>query len=621
MHEKPKKHLIIETISVIIAIVIMVVAFILTRNGYLESDPLIITLYATAFIIGGYSKAIEGVLETIEHKALNVEILMIIAAISAFIVGNPSEGSLLIMIFAISGILEGYTGSKSKKELTDLLNLTPDTATLLKDGKEEIVSIDSLKLNDVVFVKVGELIPVDGIIVEGISTIDEATITGESMPVTKGVKANVFAGTINLSSPLLVKTTLDPSEFVVNKIITLVNEAQQNKGRRQTKVEKFEKWYVYFVILLAALFMLIPPLFNLLTWEDAFYRGTVVLVVGSPCALMASIAPALLSSLSNASRKRILVKGAYLFEDLTSIKSVIFDKTGTITKGTPEVTKITIDKGFNKEEILNVIYSMEKQSTHPLAYAITKHLNEKAKDVKIEVEEVHGQGMVCKCEGDNYKLGKFAYKENKPIEKLLNIELENGSSIVNIIKNDQLIGFISLKDEVREGVKETIKSLNQMKIKTIMLTGDNDHNASLIAKEIGIKEFKANLLPHEKKEYVLKLKEELGKVLMVGDGINDALAISSADIGVSMGSGTDLSIETSDIIFMNNKLENLATLFNLAKENNKIILQNIIFSISVISLLLLINVFGIIKLPVGVLFHEGSTILVILNSLRMLTKK
>ncbi len=621
MHEKTKKQLIIETISVGIAIAIMAIAFILSNTIFDETHILILILYGVAFIIGGYSKAIEGVIETIEHKALNVEVLMILAAVAAFIVGNPSEGALLIMIFAISGILEGYAENRSKRELTGLLNLSPESATLYNEGIEKIVEISSLKIDDLVLVKVGDLIPVDGVIVDGISTMNEATITGESMPVSKKVNDTVYAGTLNLTSPLIVKTTIDPNDFVVTKIINLVKDAQENQGIRQTKIEKFEKWYVYVIILLALSFMLIPPLAGWLTWSDAFYRGTVILVVGSPCALMASIAPALLSSLSNAARKRILIKGAYLFEDLTTIKAVVFDKTGTITKGSPEVHNIVIDDKYEKDEVLKVVYEMEKLSTHPLAYAITSHLKEYDSSLKIEVEEIPGQGMICKCEKDKYKLGKFDFKPNPLLEDKLKKELELGCSIVNIIKNDELIGFISLIDEIRPGVKEMISSLKKLNIQTIMLTGDNYDNASKIAKEVGIDIVKANVLPIEKKEYIELTEKEIGPVMMVGDGINDAPALSSANIGASMGSGTDLSIETSDVIFMNNNLNNIPTLLKIAKSNNKIIIQNIVFSISIIILLLLINVFGLIKLPVGVVFHEGSTILVILNSLRMLKTK
>src|SRR5690554_2450747 len=296
----------IELIFVVTSILLLIVAIILNFTilpniGGVVQTPVLI-IYAISFFFGGLFKAIEGIEETIHHKALNVEILMVVAAFSAFIIGNPLEAALLIMIFAISGLLESFAHNKSQKELTSLLNLSPELATLYDDGKETVVAINNLKIGDVVIVKVGDQIPVDGKIIRGHTAINQAAITGESMPVNKGKSDDVYAGTYNLNAAILVKVTTSPKDFVVNKIVQLVSDAQDNQGTQQTKVERIEKWYVYVVILLALGFMLIPPLLGIWSWTYAFYRGTVVLVVGSPCALMASIAPTMLSTLSNAAR-------------------------------------------------------------------------------------------------------------------------------------------------------------------------------------------------------------------------------------------------------------------------------------------------------------------------------
>lgn len=621
MHEKTKNQLIIEIISVGVAIVLIATAFALQNTILFETHWVVIGLFAVSFMIGGFSKAKEGILETIAHKSLNVEVLMILAAVSAFLVGNPSEGALLIIIFSISGILEGYASAKSKKELTALLNISPDDATLYADGVETVVSVKTLKINDIVLVKVGDSIPVDGIIIRGKSSINQAAITGESMPVVKDVNDIVYAGTFNLSAPIIIKITVDPKDFVVSKIINLVKDAQENQGVKQSFIEKIEKWYVYFVILLAVSFMFIPPLFNLLSWQEALYRGTVVLVVGSPCALMASIAPSMLSTLSNAARNRILIKGANHLETLADIKVVVLDKTGTITEGRPTVIEFQIDNPYNKQEIMDVVYSMEKLSTHPLATSITDYLSDKATYTPSKVTEEPGHGMTLKLGNDTYKVGKFDFTHSHFLSPKLIQAQEKGHSIVHIVLNDQLIGYISLYDALRDGIHEMITALKEKGIKPVLLTGDNEKTALSIASQAGIDEVIFNALPQDKKEHVDRLKNKYGKVLMVGDGINDAPALAAADIGASMASGTDLSIETADVIFMNNNLFNISKLLRLAKSNQAIIYQNIFFSVGLIILLLITNVFGFIQLPTGVIAHEGSTILVILNSLRMLLKK
>jgi len=607
--------------SVVLLIITVTLNFtvLLDVNGVVQT-PLVI-LYATSFILGGFFKAKEGIEETIEHKSLNVEILMIVAAIAAFVIGNPLEAALLIMIFAISGLLETFAHNKSQKELTSLLKLSPELATLYTEGDEKVVSINDLKVGDVVIVKVGDAIPVDGLIIRGQTAINQAAITGESMPVNKKENDTVFAGTFNLNSAILVKITVSPDQFVVNKIINLVSDAQNNQGRQQTRIEKVEKWYVYFVFLLAIGFMLIPPTIGFWSWSDAFYRGTVVLVVGSPCALMASIAPTMLSTLSNAARNRILIKGGKYLEDLSQINVVVFDKTGTITEGKPSVIEVMVKPNQDKQTILDIVYSMEKHSNHALAYAITSYLEKDATYTAYKVNEVPGQGMSLKLGDDTYKVGRFDHKNTGSVSKRM-IECQNdGHSIVQIILNDELIGCIALSDQLRPNVKEMVNKLKLQNIAPILLTGDNEATAQAIAKEANIDIVIAGALPHEKGDHINALKAKYGKVMMIGDGINDAPALALADIGAAMGSGTDVSLETADVIFMNNKLEYIDKLFRISKANQKIIYQNVIFSILVILMLLSFNIFGLVNLPIGVVAHEGSTILVILNGLRMLGKK
>ena len=367
--------------------------------------------------------------------------------------------------------------------------------------------------------------------------------------------------------------------------------------------------------------MIFPPLFNIWSWDQAFYRGTVVLVVGSPCALMASVAPTMLSTLSNAARSRVLMKGGKYLEDLSKISVVVFDKTGTITEGKPVVVDALIDEAYNKQNILDVVYSMEKLSNHPLASAITSYLEKDGTYTPSEVTEIPGKGMSHTVGLDNYKVGKFEHTDSITITPKMMESQNNGHSIVQIILNETLIGYISLVDKLRPDVKTMIQKLKKQNVLPVLITGDNYATAQTIAHAAGIDTFIADALPHEKSDHIKALQMSYGKVMMVGDGINDAPALAIADIGAAMGSGSDVSLETADIIFMNNKLENIDKVFRLAKGNQRIIYQNIIFSLVVILTLLSFNFLGFVNLPFGVIAHEGSTILVILNGLRMLIKK
>ncbi|WP_051457533.1 heavy metal translocating P-type ATPase [Acholeplasma granularum] len=612
----------VVTISVILIITSLILHQTILPDVDGKTPTILVIMYGISFLLGGFFKAKEGVEETIANKALNVEILMIIAALAAFIIGNPAEAALLIMIFAVSGLLETFAHNKSQKELTSLLNISPDLATLYNDGIETQVSVKDLKKGDVVIVKVGDAVPVDGVITRGQTAINQAAITGESMPVNKDLGDQVFAGTYNLNSPILIKITVSPEEFVVNKIIDLVTAAQENQGKQQTRIEKIEKWYVYFVLLLALGFMIIPPLLNIWNFNDAFYRGTVVLVVGSPCALVASVAPTMLSTLSNAARHRILIKGGQHLEALSKINVVVFDKTGTITEGKPVVESVYIDASLNKKEILDIVYSMEKLSNHPLANAITTHLQNESTYQAIKVDEIPGMGMSYTVDSTyTYQVGKFSYKDTYLVESKM-LEHQNlGHSIVQIILNNDLIGFISLMDKLRPDVRKMIDNLIDQNIMPVLLTGDNEQTAKAIAKAVGIEHVIAGALPNEKSEHVKKLQTKYGKVMMVGDGINDAPALAIADIGAAMGTGTDVSLETADVIFMNNNLNNIDRLFRISKANQVIVYQNMTFSIAIILTLLSFNIFGLVNLPFGVVAHEGSTILVILNGLRMLLKK
>ena len=608
-----KSKLWIDTLAVAISLILMVVASVVP--GFLSP-----WFWGAAFVIGGFSKAIEGVRKTFEEKSLNVEFLMIAAAVAAFITDNYSEGAILIFIFAVSGVMEEFATAQSEKALTNLLKLAPKTAILFNDRIEKIIESALLKIGDIVLVKPGQLIPADGVIIQGGASIDQSSITGEFTPQMKWVGEPVFAGSLCLDSTIEVRVSKNPSETLVQKIIELVKKAQQEKTQSEHRVSTFEKVYVYVVIALALFVMFITPIFGWLDDTEAFRRGVIVLVVASPCALVASITPALLSTLSHAARKGILIKSGRHLETFNQIKVVAFDKTGTITTGKPQVKQVVLKPGFDQTQFLNVVVNAERGSNHPLAKAVALFFPSTPR-IDLHLKEIPGRGLEVIYEKKTWQIGRFDHRIDSAFEPTLLQYKKDGFTIVSAILEGELVGFITLQDTIRKEAKLAIKQLKALGIETVMLTGDNQETARNISFVIGINSYQGNCFPEDKVKAVQRYKEQHKPILMIGDGINDAPALALADLGVSMGDATDVSLETSDVVMMNNNLANIPYMMGVTKKMKTIITQNVVFSISVIALLLLSNVFGLIVLQLGVLGHELSTILVILNSLRLLRIK
>lgn len=592
--------------------------------GKFEMETASVAFFLTAYVVGGFFKAKEGITETIAEKSLNVEILMILAAIGSAIIGYWEEGAILIFIFAVSGALETYTTNKSYKELTALMKLQPKEARFIKDGNEVRIPVEKLNVGDFILVKPGEQIPADGVITKGRTSVDEAAITGESMPVPKEVNDQVFAGTVNGNGAITVQITKPNSETLFQKIIDLVQHAQNDKSPSQQFIDRFEARYVYIVLIAVGIMMFLPHyLFNW-SWNETFYRAMVLLVVASPCAVVASITPAVLSAISNGARNGILFKGGVHLEKLSNIKAVAFDKTGTLTKGKPEVTDfvVTDTNKSEKQYILQCVASIEKQSNHPLAKAIVQYgLKHKIDFIEPEiVEDISGWGIQGKINGDTWKIGKkgFINFNSHVSQESLETFASEGKTVVFVQKNNDVIGLFALKDVIRQESKQAIKDIQKLGVQTVMLTGDNKSTAKSISKEIGIHEYISDCLPEHKVNEIKKLKNTYGTVAMVGDGINDAPALATANVGISMGEGTDVALETADVVLMKNELSKIGKAIQLSKQMNRIVKQNLAFSISIIILLVLSNFYQVIDLPLGVIGHEGSTILVILNSLRLL---
>lgn len=611
-----------ELIAALLSGVLIVTAWSFSKYG-MESTSVVI--FISAFLIGGYAKAKEGITETIKEKDLNVEMLMVFAAIGSAIIGYWAEGAILIFIFSLSGALETFTMNKSKKEISSLMTLQPEEALRINNGIEEKVHVSMLEIADLILVKPGERVPADGIIIRGETTLDEAAITGESMPVSKSNKDEVFAGTVNLNGAIVIEITKKSSESLFQKIINLVQNAQSEKAPSQLFIEKFEGTYVKVVLAVVIIMMFLPHYLLGWSWQETFYRAMILLVVASPCALMASIMPATLSAISNGAKHGILFKGGVHLEKLTALRAIAFDKTGTLTRGKPEVTDIIIRPDITEEEFLLITASIESHSNHPLAQAIVQFTKNKYSLILEEpsqFKDVPGWGIEASLRDKQWKIGKKDFIGLDEIKRFQNdiakTLASEGKTIVYVKDEEGIVGILALKDVVRDISKQAIHTLNSIGIHTIMLTGDSQATAQTIAKESGVKQFIAECLPETKVGHLKQLQEKYHNVGMVGDGINDAPALATASVGIAMGEGSDVALETADIVLMKNDLTKIADAITLSNRMNKIIKQNVIFSISVIMLLIASNFLQLLDLPYGVIGHEGSTLLVILNGLRLL---
>ncbi|MBC1700384.1 heavy metal translocating P-type ATPase [Listeria welshimeri] len=582
-------------------------------------------IFLSAFVIGGFEQAKEGIQATIKTKKLNVELLMILAATGASIIGYWFEGAILIFIFSVSGALEMYTTNKSKREITKLMAFQPERAfLLLPNGDLKEIAAKDLQLDDMVLVRPGESVPIDGVIVRGSTTLNEAAINGESVPAMKSAGSEVFGGTVNVSSAITVKVTQTFDNTIFSKIIRLVETAQSEPSKTARFIERFEDAYVKAVLLFVLVMMFLPHFALGWSWNETFYRAMVLLTVASPCALVASVTPATLAAISNGARHGILFKGGVHLENLRGIKAIAFDKTGTLTNGTPVLTDRLFAENVDKQEIINMVVALERQSLHPLAAAITQDLDaEVTKNItEIEITDVPGWGVQADYKGEIWQVGKAGFVGTESAREFLSGAFEKlaseGKTVVYVAKSGVVLAMFALKDTCRPEAMRTIKALQAKGIKTIMVTGDNEQTGAAIQAELGMDQVVSGCLPEKKVDVIKELSVSYGSVAMVGDGINDAPALAHAAVGIAMGKGTDIAMETADVVLMKNDLEKIPYAFALSKRLYWISWQNICFAIAVILVLITANVFQLINLPFGVVGHEGSTILVILNGLRLL---
>ncbi|MGN1387364.1 MAG: heavy metal translocating P-type ATPase [Bacillus sp. (in: firmicutes)] len=598
-----------------------------------EDSFLTIGAFLLSIVIGGYSIFKVG-LKNLTKLQFDMKTLMTIAIIGAAIIGEWSEGAVVVILFAISEALEHYSMEKARKSITSLMDIAPKTALVRRNGQEMEVSVDDIVLNDTMLVKPGQKIAMDGNVVKGHSNVNQAAITGESIPVEKSIGDEVYAGTLNVEGMLEIQVTKLVDDTTIAKMIHLVEEAQGERAPAQAFVDVFAKYYTPAIIVVAFLVAIIPPLFFEGEWVSWIYQGLAVLVVGCPCALVISTPVAIVTAIGNAAKKGVLIKGGIHLEEVRKIKAIAFDKTGTLTKGVPAVTDYDVLNGEDSDVLFGKISALEVFSQHPLSQAFIKKAEQDQIDYKsYEIEDFSsliGKGIQGKIDGEQYFIGNMtllketvSVEQVHAIEEQLKVYQHQGKTAMLVGKENEIVAIVAVADEVRESSKEVVTALHAQGIEhTIMLTGDSAETAVSIANGVGVSRTEANLLPQHKLEKMKELKQQYEHVAMVGDGVNDAPALAAANIGIAMGGvGSDTALETADIALMGDDLRKLPFVIKLSKKTMNIIKQNITFALGLKLLALLLVVPGWLTLWIAIFADLGATLLVTLNSLRLLRVK
>ena len=609
---------------VILYVVGLVLYFIALLSPLPESLSNLLML--SAMVVAGYQVIFEGIGETITESIRlkkfwpNVHILMTLAAIGAVFLGDYDEGALLILIFSGAHFLEEYAEGRSKREITALLKMNPTKARLRQEnGEYAMVEVETLKIGDQLKVLPGDQVPTDGVILEGSSTLNESSINGESMPQEKTVGAEVYGSTINGQGTFTMTVTKVASDTIFAKILTLVNQSQSRLSPTATKIKQIEPLYVKTVIAIVPLFILSGIVIFQWGWYPSFYRGMVLMISASPCALAASAIPASLSGISNLAKRGVLFKGGSYLANLADVQAVAFDKTGTLTQGNPAVTDVYFIDETKASDWTKIIVSMENSANHPLAKAMLRHFDQ-VSPIALDVQNDIGKGLKTIYEGKEYKIGKQDFFANIASELLVQTErlTKQGKNVVFFGENDHVVGYLAMMDLPQPTASSVIDYLNTQGIQTVMITGDATLTGQAVGDLLGISKVKGNVLPEQKSTIITELQQQYGKTVMLGDGINDAPALVQADIGFAMGDGTDVAIDVADAVIMKNDLTRFQYAHQVSKKLDRIVWQNVIFSMLIVALLVAFNFFGKIEIGLGVFVHEGSTLVVILNGLRLL---
>lgn len=633
-----------ELYFAILSGVFLFIGFVIEKTIHAQSYTLI--SFCISIVFGGWYTAIET-FEGIKRKAFDIDFLMLFAAIGAIYIDRLGEGALLLFLFSLGHALEEYAMGRAEKSIKALGELSPKTAWLKENGTTREIAVTNLKINDIIVVQPNTKISADGVVIKGSTSVNQAAITGESIPVDKvpissggevlgfenvEKENKVFTGTINGNNVIEVRVLRLNKDSTISRLIKMVSDAEEQKSPTQLLAKKFEKWYVptviFFVIALCFTFLIMNESFS-----QSLYRAITVLVAASPCALAISTPSAVLSGIARAAQKGVLVKGGRALEDLGSLTTIAFDKTGTLTQGKPQLTGVTTFNEFSEKEFLKIVLGVEQLSNHPLARAISRAIKEKYKveciAQTLDIKEIQGKGVSAIYNQKRVFIGneKLMKDEKIVISEKVKKQMINGVSkgqtIMLVAYDEQLIGMLSVMDTPRATIKSTLEKLKTMGVeRMIMLTGDYQNVGNTIAQQIGLTEAKGDLLPEDKVQTILDLKKQYGKIAMVGDGVNDAPAMANSTVGVAMGAaGSDVALETADVALMSDKIEKLPFAIGLSRASKAIIKQNIWISMGMIAILVPLTLLGIAGIGPAVILHEGSTLLVIVNALRLLRYK
>lgn len=627
---RSKESFIKRNIALIISLGFILVA-VISQLSLGEDHLLTKALYILAIIIGGFDLFKEGFSDLIKLD-FSMESLMTIAIIGAAFIGEWAEGSIVVILFAISEALERFSMDKARQSIRSLMDIAPKEALIRRNNVEQLVSVDKIDIDDIMIIKPGQKIAMDGLVINGHSSVNQAAITGESVPVEKQLDDEVFAGTLNEEGVLEVKVTKKVTDTTIAKIIHLVEEAQGERAPAQAFVDKFAEYYTPFIIIMALLIVVVPPLFFGGDWNKWLYQGLSILVVGCPCSLVISTPVSIVSAIGNAAKNGVLVKGGVYLEEIGHLRAIAFDKTGTLTKGKPVVTDFIATSSETDINYLSIISSLESLSQHPLASAILNEADKTNVDYKsIQIEDfqsITGKGLTGIHQNIRYYIGSPKLFSASVIEETaVKVQYrqfqEQGKTAMYFGTDEQILGVIAVADEVRDSSAAVISELHKLSIEhTIMLTGDNTKTAESIGKQLGVTEIKGDLMPQEKLDSIKALRTTYNKVAMVGDGINDAPALAASTVGIAMGgAGTDTALETADVALMGDDLQKLPFIVRLSRQTLKVIKQNITFSLGIKLLALLLVIPGWLTLWIAIVADMGATLLVTLNGLRLMKVK
>jgi heavy metal translocating P-type ATPase len=592
-------------------------------------SPVWWVLYLACYVAGGWEPALAG-LQALREKTLDVDVLMIVAAIAAAAIGQVLDGALLIVIFATSGALEAFVTRRTADSVGALLELAPDRVTRIGEGgSEAAVDVTDLAVGDLIRVRPGERIGADGTVVGGASDVDQATITGEPLPVAKATGAQVYAGTVNGTGALTVRVDAPAHESVVARIVALVQDASETKAKTQLFIEKVEERYSL-VVVAATILILAIPLLAGAAFQPSLLRAMTFMIVASPCAVVLATMPPLLAAIANAGRHGVLIKSAVALEDLRGVDTVAFDKTGTLTHGTPVVTQTIALADLAEAEVLSLAAAVEQPSEHPIARAVVDaaHAGGLHVPAVTEFQAAPGRGVAARYDGRIVRVGSPALLEGAAAGQHTDATTEQiaaleraGHTVVVVVVDERPVGLIALTDQVRDTATMTVARLAAADLRTVLLTGDHEFAARQVGAAVGVGDAYGGLLPDQKAEAVTRLKQAGQRVMLVGDGINDAPAMATADVAVAMGrGGSDLAVETADVILVHDDIVAVPTTMQLARRAHRVVKANIVFAACVITALVIWDFAGHLPLPLGVAGHEGSTVVVGLNGLRLLRK-